>query len=297
MKNKFNHIILILLLIITAYSCSDNTFELPDYKGKVVVDGWIEQGSYPQVLLTLSAPYFSDIDSASLRELVITQAKVTVSSSTFSEILTLKPNHTYFPPYVYCGTQIKGELGETYTLMVNYRGDTITSETTIPELTKLDSVWFELDKESTGDTTGYIWISFTEPIPDKNYYRIYTQRKGIDNKYIPIYFPNIDDKFFNEEKIKLKLLRGNENPLDNEDILYFNVKDTVFIKFCSIDKKTYDFWETFKKEQFNAGNPLAASNSKIKSNITNGLGVWGGYAVAYYQFVINQKKGFTLVNP
>ena len=74
-----------------------------------------------------------------------------------------------------------------------------------------------------------------------------------------------------------------ENPLDKDDVLHFNVKDTVNIKFCSIDKETYDFWETFQKELFNAGNPLAASNSKIKSNINNGLGVWGGYAVVEHQ--------------
>ena len=287
-KSKSINIILILLIIGFGYSCNESSFELPDYKNKVVVDGWIEQGAFSQVILTLSAPYFSDIDSVSLRELVITQAKVTVANSTTEEILTLRPNDAYFPPYVYQGTEIKGEVGETYTLTIDYRGDKITAITTIPELTTLDSVWFELDQNLDADTAGFMWIRFNERLFEKNYYRIYTQRKSIDTKYVPTYFPNIDDKFFTEEIMELKLLRGNENPLDKEDVLHFNVKDTVKIKFCSIDKETYDFWETFQKELFNVGNPLAASNSQIKSNINNGLGVWGGYAVVEHQIIIDQ---------
>ena len=153
MKRFLKYIIFIIPIIWT--SCDDFEIDLPDYESKIVVDGWIEQDQYPEVLLSLSAAYFSEIDSVSLRELVVTRAKVTVSCDGIEDILTLKPNSEYFPPYVYQGTIIKGEAGKTYELEVVYSENVLTASTTIPKVTYLDSVWFELDQDK--DSLGFLW--------------------------------------------------------------------------------------------------------------------------------------------
>ena len=68
---------------------------------------------------------------------------------------------------------------------------------------------------------------------------------------------------------------------------YFNIGDTVSIKFCTIDKDHYEFWNTFQDEVLNTVNPFASSLSVIKSNIQgDGLGIWGGYGVSYYTLII-----------
>ena len=178
------HILLLIgmsiVLIFINTSCNNDNFEIENYKSKIVIDGWIEQDKYCKVLLTLSAPYFSDVDSASLRDYALSTAKVTLYNGTKEEVLTLKPNSNYFPPYVYISTDIKGEIGKTYTLTVKSRGIIATSTTTIPPKVQLDSAWFSLEK----DSLGLVWIKFSDDILSKNYYRTLSKVKNKDSIYL-----------------------------------------------------------------------------------------------------------------
>ena len=222
---KLQYIILLFLFNSISFSgCVDSDFEVDNYNSEVVIDGWIEQGRYCQVLLTLSVPYFSDIDSTSLRDYALTTAKVTLSDGENTEVLTLKPNDAYFPPYLYISTDIKGEVGKTYSITVEHRGKISQAFTTIPEPVKLDSTWFALDENE--DSLGFIWIKFTDDKDSKDYYRTLTQIKNIDNKYIPNYLPNFNDLYFNGQKIEISLYKGNKTSLNNEDEFYYRSRRT-----------------------------------------------------------------------
>ena len=73
--------------------------EAPD--DLIVVDGVIEQGRQARVFVTRNAPYFSSIDSAGLRDLVLSRAKVTLTDGDQSEILILRRDNRFFPPFYY----------------------------------------------------------------------------------------------------------------------------------------------------------------------------------------------------
>lgn len=272
-----------ILLLFLTQGCVEPTVETANYNSEVVVDGWIEPGKYCQVLLTLSAPYFADIDSVSLRNYALTKAKVTVSNGAHSEILTLKPNEAYFPPYLYISTKIKGEVGKNYDITVEYGGRTTYATTTIPEPVKLDSAWFALDEES--DSLGFVWLKFMDDATKKNYYRTLTQIKNVDNKYIPNYFPNFNDEFFNGQRIEVSLYKGNSNSIDKIDDFHYKIGDTISLKFCTVDKASFVFWNSFQKEILNTGNPFASTNARVTSNVSNGLGVWCGYGSSYYRII------------
>jgi Domain of unknown function (DUF4249) len=278
---------IILILSLFTFSCSDFELDLPEYESKIVVDGWIEQDQSAKVILTLSAAYFSEIDSIALRKLVVTRAKVTVSDGETDEILTLRPNDKYFPPYVYEGTIIKGEPGKTYNLEVVYSNQVLTASTTIPEPVYLDSVWFELDEGK--DSLGFIWAYFRDNPANKDFYRLLTKRKNIDKHFIPVFIPNFDDKLFNGEEMEFAIYKGRENPLVRDDVIHFTLGDTILLKVNSIDEMTYDFWMSVQQEVFNAGNPLASSNAELVTNINGGLGIWGGYGVSTYQIIAKEK--------
>lgn len=278
---KINNILAILILT-TLIACIETNFEVENYESEVVIDGWIEQDKYCQVLLSLSAPYFSDIDSTSLLEYRLTRAKVTLDNGDKSEILTLKPNSSYFPPYMYVSTEIKGETGKTYTLTVEYSGNTSIATTTIPEPVKLDSTWFEL--EPNKDSTGYLWVKFTDNAATKDYYRTLTKIRGVNNRYIPNHLANFNDNYFNGQKIIFSLYKGN-NAVDKMDDFYYRLGDTILLKFTTINKDSYNFWHSFQKETINTGNPFASSNARVSSNVTNGLGIWCGYGATYYQVI------------
>jgi hypothetical protein len=283
MKNITIYRLFMVYTLLLFWGCASDKFNMDDYQSKIVVDGWIEQGHFPQVLLTLSAPYFSEIDSVSLRNYSLTRAKVTISDGEHEEILTLKPNDAYFPPYIYVGSRLRGQTGKTYQLEVIYGGVTAYATTTIPEPVKLDSTYFAL--EEGHDSLGFIYVKFIDDINKKNYYRTLTKINGEDAKYIPTYFANFNDAYFNGEPIEVGLFKGNKSSIDKTDDIYFAKGDTIMLKFCAIDKASFDFWDSFHKEIMNTGNPFAATNARVESNVTNGLGVWCGYGAAYYKII------------
>ena len=252
---------------------------------KLVIDGRIEDGAFPRVLLTTSMSYFDELDSASIRELVVTTAKVTVSTADQSEILTLQRDENQFPPFVYSGTAIKGVVGKTYTLTVSWRGETYSATTTIPPVAEIDRLWFETVPGF--ETKGYVYGQFTDDGNAQNYYRIFTQRVNKDNRFIPVYLSAIGDEYFNGKSFTFSLLRGPDNFSNIEDDLYFEKGDTVKVKFCTIDRAHFDFWRTVERELYMLGNPFSSSGNDVISNIDNGnaLGVWGGYGVKHYIIV------------
>ncbi|WP_315816059.1 DUF4249 family protein [Paraflavitalea speifideaquila] len=74
--------------------------------------------------------------------------------------------------------------------------------------------------------------------------------------------------------------------IDLEDYAFFYRGDVVTVKFCNIDKATFDFWRTMEYNYSSIGHPFS-SPVKVLNNINGGaLGYFGGYAVQYTTLVI-----------
>jgi len=272
------------LLIISSLSCEKEiSIDFPDYTKMLVVEGWIEQGKTAKVLLTYNAGYFDNIDSTNLRNYAATRAKVTITDEANSEILTLKANDTYFPPIYYFGSKIIGELNKTYTIKIEDSGKTYITTTTIPELVIPDSIWFERNIDS--DTLGLVWLDLSDDQIHDNYYRVLIKRLGKDKNFIPSMTSTFDDRLFNGNKIRLSFSKGTSNVLEIGESKYFHTEDTLIVKFCSIDKESFEFWESIQSSIISSANPFASNKTSISSNFTNAIGIWGGYAV-YYDTII-----------
>ena len=50
-------------------------------------------------------------------------------------------------------------------------------------------------------------------------------------------------------------------------------------------KEHFEFWDSLQAEIITSANPFAASNARVKSNLSEGLGVWGGYGVTFYTVI------------
>ena len=269
---------LTILIVLQLTACQNDNFETPYYDQKIVVDGWIEPNQPARVFLTLSAPYFSEVDSSSLRNLVITRAKVTVIDGLNEEILTLRTNYDYFPPYIYEGTYLRGIIGHSYSLKVEYGGVTVTSTTQIPDSQQLDSLWFKRAPDI--DTAGYIMIKFSDKPGIDNFYRILTRTGVNTKKYTPVFLPNLDGRLIDGQTVSLTL--SNEK---KGDIILFNVNDTVTVKFCTMEQSAFKFWNSLYSDLNNTQNPFASTSSHVISNVSGGLGVWAGYGVNTYRIV------------
>ena len=275
--------LLFLIVVSLVWGCvPESDFDNIGYEPKLVIDGAIESGGFPRVVLSKSVSYFMKIDSSNIRDLFMSTARVTVSDGIDSEVLTLKRDDSSFPPYVYEGTTLKGETGKTYTLTVESDGVVYKSTTTIPEPPKLDKLWFELSPGE--DSVGYVYAQLTDPATETNYYRIFTERLHQDTRFIPVYLSAMGDQYFNGLQFTFTVLRGPENYAEIIDDLYFKKGDSVRIKLCSMDKAHFDFWRTVERELYVTGNPFSSSGNKVISNIEGDkvLGVWGGYGVSLY---------------
>ncbi|SHG48622.1 protein of unknown function [Chryseolinea serpens] len=278
-----HRLVLLILPVVLLLACvPEPELDQTTYEPKLVIDGSIESGGFPRVVLSNSASYFMNIDSANIRDLIVSTAKVTVSDGVNEEILTLKRDDNFFPPYIYQGTSLKGETGKTYSLTVEVKGKRYTASTTIPPPAQFDKLWFELAPGK--DSLGYVYGQITDDAAVANYYRVFTQRLNEDDRFIPVYLSAVGDQYFNGQQFTFTLLRGPENFTNVIDDLYFKRGDSVRVKLCSMDRAHFDFWRTVERELYVVGNPFSSSGNKIISNIDgdNALGVWGGYGVSYY---------------
>jgi len=278
--NRITPAVFIFALLLSLCSCTDDLLEIDEYESQIVIDGWIEQGRTPIVTVTKSMSYFTDLNQNEFRDLLISDAKVTVSDGSMVEILTLKSHSNLFPSYVYEGNKLRGEVGKTYSLKVEYGGKIATSKTSIPKPIKLDSVWFQLAEDKKD--LGLIWIKFTDNSYTKDYYKAITQEYKTGSNIISNLFSIFDDKYFSGQTIETPLYNHNTNIIRANNDMYFHKGDSVHLKFTTIDEVSYTFWYSYTKEILNGQNPFAATNSKVQSNIKNGLGIWCGYGINEY---------------
>lgn len=278
------------LLLLLLLSCT-NEIELKqsDYTPKVVVDGYIESGGYAYVYLTKSSPFLTEYDSASIRATFLNTATVTLKCSNGdSEVLTLRRQNSFFPPFVYNSIRMKGIVGETYTIEILTNGKTITSSTTIPSpptifntqmIPKTDSsglIQFEMLDGST--ETDYLFIRYRSLLADQNFHPA----------GVPVY--KVKDS---RNVIGLRVYRCDETNLyltNNKKLPYFkwpryvfSKKDTVMIRVGTVDANSYKVLISLFADQSLKDNPFALNSAGTESNIVGGIGRWTGIGMAPIQ--------------
>jgi hypothetical protein len=280
--------IYILIVLIQFVSCNRDNFskEIP-IESKIVVEGWIEEGDFPKVILMRSIPVNTVIDSSTVLNQVIRAAKVTVSDGIQEEILKLKTSPGSIPPVVYYGSSIIGEAGKTYTLKVSYLNNEIEATTSIPKSVPIISAKYV--KNNPNDTIGYVNIAFEDPLNEKNYYNIATRLYQQDSIFTPALYGNLDDVNFKSSSVSLQINRGVALYPKTKFQPYFVDGNTIFVKLRTTDKVVFDFWNGWQNEIINGRNPIFPSSTSLKSNIKGGLGIWAGYGQSTF-IVYAQKK-------
>lgn len=285
MNSFFKYFFFLVSIALVILACEPKLdIEIFQSDDKIVIDGWIESGRYASVLLTANAPYFSTLDSASVRDLVLSRAKVSLVHNEDTSILTLKKNEDYFPPLIYIASNFRGEVGGKYKIIAEYNQKIAMAETSIPAIVNLDTL-FSVPSE-LNDSLSTVFIRFTDP-PEKNYYRIFTRRINKDVRFRAAFVSALDDKYFNGEQTEISISGVNETLLSQEDSDFFVKGDTILVKLCTMDKASFDFWSSYLEEMVNTNNPFAASLTSVKSNVVaDGLGVWSGYGVSIMEIVL-----------
>jgi hypothetical protein len=269
-------------------SCTEDIdVKLPNSEKKVVIEGNIENGKFPEVIITRNIALFTQNSSVAISDFYVFGAEVYVSDGTITDTCTLTIDSASSLGVIYRGHSIVGVPGGVYYLTVKADGKVFSSVTSIPSPIALDSVWWK-PEPNQGDSLGYAWAHITEPAGLGNNYRFLAKRPQ-DRRYLAPFGATWDDKYVDGKDFEFAYSRGYDptdgtNTFDNESEVtrgfYFN-HDTIYIKFTSIDKASKEFYTTFENALSNNGNPFA-SPVTILTNINGGaLGVWCGQSATY----------------
>lgn len=254
----------------------------------LAVEGWIEEGDVPYVILTQTMPFYSVVDSIAVEEMVIRWAKVSVSDGEKTEILRGHIDKDYFPPFVYRGVYMLGEAGKTYTLKVEYSGRVWEAGTTIPAAVELQEIQATVLPEN--DTLQSIEATFLDPAGEKNYYRFYTKVEGKDKRYTGSMMGNLDDNLFDGEKMKSSVFQGLSLIQKKSFNPYFHAGDTVWVKFTTTPEFGFRYWTAYENEVINSQNPFLPATKNLPSNILpDGKGIWCGYGRKIYRVLPDKK--------
>ena len=280
---------LLFLLGLLTVSCSNDNFsEQKNIESKIVVEGWIEEGDYANVLLSSSIPVTDGIDSTNVLNHVIRSAKITISDGEHSEVLRVKNDKNRIPPFVYFGSTLMGQAGKEYTMKIEYLNRVIEATTTIPKSVQLKSA--EYIKKNATDTTGYVFVKFDDPVSEKNYYQIATKVEGEEPIFVPSFYGNLDDKNFKSSAIEMQINRGILLFPKTKFTPNFTDGDLIHVKLRTQTKESLDFWNSWQNEIVNAKNPIYPSNTSLKSNIKGGIGIWAGYGQSNIILQTSSKK-------
>lgn len=304
--------ILLFILSFLASCTKEVEIDIPGYEEQIVIDGRIETGFPPIVLISKSKDIYAPTDLNAFLGAFVSGADVSVSNGTITvqlielctdnlpagtepivaEMLGIPEDelsnlhicgYTSFDPLIF------GEIGKTYTLSVTAEGNTYTAVTQIVQPTQLDAVFWKPDGDLT--THGYSWATLSDPAGEFDAYKWEVKRiqldpatgEEMDANFAENFSPVFDDEFF--DGLTFDFFYDNPfaygSGILDEHAGLFPLGDTLVIKFSKMDPAVYEFMEKKYTQLGTAGNPFATPTN-IPTNITGGaLGVWAGYSPTF----------------
>ncbi len=271
--NSFKLLLLLLLASFMLSAC-DADYIIHE-EPQLVVEGWIESGGYPHVIVTTTIPVSEErknIDQIS--DYIVRWAKVTVSDGEREVVLSGFADKSVTPPYIYRTTEMKGEVGKTYTLKVEYEDFVATATTTIPEIVPIKDI--KLNKVKDSDEQYTMTLSFDDPAPKGNYYKVFSAPTPNSRQFLSSYLSVLSDEVLGGH-VDVEVYPGHTT-LDMENFdLFFKKHDAVSVRLCSIDEASYHFWRDFSDIQSFGRNYLLPYSKGIRTNMVGAYGYWCGY--------------------
>ncbi len=278
----------LLALFLVLLTACDKQSTITSEPSSLVVEGWIENGDFPVVIVTRSFPISEEFQRTDkLDDYLVRWAKVTISDGEHEVVLTGRYDDMYYPPYIYTTSHMRGEVGKHYYLTVEYYDYRATATTTIPTPPTIDDI--QVKKVAENDTLFQITAYFKDNPKEKNYYQFFA-KTGVDtNHYIASYLGSIDDATLDEKTTEYPIFRGH-TLYDKEYTPYFCISEKVSVKCTCVDESAFRFWNEYTKAQTLNGNMFLSTAQNIPSNIIGGKGYWCGYGAVNKHFVMADYK-------
>jgi hypothetical protein len=306
-------VLISLVILLTFTSCvKDVNIDIPGYESRLVIDGRIETGQPPFILLSKTQDIYAPTSIETYLNSFQSGAVITVSDGTNSIVLdeicsdNLPPGTeevaaaifgisiSELENYHLCGYTtfnplFFGQVGKTYTISIAFEGKTYTSETKIVAPVPLDQTHWKQDEDAP-DGYGFAWAKLSDPGGVFNAYFWEARRINLmngqekDARFERTFNPTFNDEFIDGTTFDFAY----ENPkaFNDPDLPQgargkYKLFDSVIIKFSTMDEKSFEFLEKKFIQLQSTGNPFATP-TVIPSHFSNGaLGSWIGYSPSF----------------
>ena len=316
-----NYLMIFFSLIL--FSCQEEiTLDLPQSASKLVVEGYIEPGFPPYVILTKNQGYFDPIDPNTYNDLFVTDAESVIvwyyNDNGEKEIRILEriEGLDSLPPiYTVSDYDFLNEnpspyefskAERTYYLEIKWNNQRITAETFIPKATPLDSLWVEQSETADSTYKCDIRAVYSDPADQQNNILIKSKRlqhytfnedscKSKNRPDFPLQLVDAgSDILINGESFETYFPRPRDNGgFPNGKYNAYHTSECKDGTILERDKdivliKFCQIDEPSMKfwrglvRQAGTNGNPFAEPANLVSNINGGLGVWTGYSPVYY---------------
>lgn len=277
------------MFIFTAAVAVSCTPQAVPNEPEIVLEGWIDEGGHPIVMLHKSINFTEDFNTMEdlIEEKIIYLGKVTVSDGETSVVLTGRVDTAYLPPYSYSSVRIMGESGRAYRVEAEFEGKKVSAVTTIPPKAVFDSISVESmpDKPGFFRLTGYL----TDMKEQSDYFVVFYRYKGEKQYRNGLHGVASDIAADTSGVLRIPIYKNMAGTsLVDKDSLstrFFRLGDTLEIKLAAIDGVSYRFWESFASLTITSTIPFLPVSENIYTNVSGGRGYWCGYGSSTYTIV------------
>lgn len=242
-----------------------DTFEKP----RLVVEGSINSGGYPEVYLTMSA--VASDEEASVADNIVRWGVVKISDGEREVILTGGQFSGIFPPYRFYNFEMEGVPGKTYTLSAEYKGEAVTSSVTMPAPTPIASV--RTEPVDGNENLRNLILSFVAPADVPAYYHVSVKRSGVDRRFYPAMLGAIAVRQAGVG-VEIPVYRARRSLSDEPFVPQFEVGDHVAVMLERVSPEVFDFWRAYDNASLTDGSVFISSAVSLPGNISGGYGVW-----------------------
>lgn len=272
------------LLLMLPLAC-DNSYLESENVEELVVEGWIESGHAPVVLVSTTLPASSTPQPISdISGHVLRYAEVYIEHGGEREYLTARLTDKFKVSNYFTSTTLRGVAGETYSLHIKWQDYEASAVCTIPEPVAIDTVYAE--KVPGSDSSFVAKMLFRNDPAAGRYYQTFRRMGGSENTYEAVNFTTLDGS--KQDTLITETFMQPMKKLDAKD-MYLHPGDTIALKLATTELPIYEFWSSYANYANSAGTVLSVPTN-LKGNINGAIGYWAGYGIDIREIVVPKPQ-------
>jgi len=269
------------LMLLIVFACTDVIeVDVPVAPTRLVVEASIDWekgtlGNQQSIKLSMSQPFFGNSTNTE-----VTNASVKIINNVSNAEFTFLHQSNG----IYTNTNFIPVLNNSYTLEINYDGETYLATETMTPVVDIDEVR-QAREGGFDDDALEVDIFFNDPPNEENFYLFRFEEEG---DLLPELLA-IPDEFTDGNRMMVFFEKLEDEDIGQEE---FEVGDIANIEFYGISKQYFNYVDLLVEQYENADNPFGTVPASLKGNCIN-ISNPDNFAFGYFRLVQVVKTSYT----